>query len=97
MSLFVCDRSGGYFVRIAVIVSAAVSPRNARWPDRISYEELIAEMDRAVRTPGVTNAWTMPIKGRIDMLTTGVRTPVGIKVFGADLDEVEARWLQMLQ
>ncbi|HYN23225.1 MAG TPA: CusA/CzcA family heavy metal efflux RND transporter [Thermoanaerobaculia bacterium] len=59
------------------------------WPDRISYEELIDEMDRALRAPGVTNAWTMPIKGRIDMLTTGVRTPVGVKVFGADLKEVE--------
>ncbi|MFL6292578.1 MAG: efflux RND transporter permease subunit, partial [Thermoanaerobaculia bacterium] len=59
------------------------------WPDRISYEELIDEMDRAVRAPGATNAWTMPIKGRIDMLTTGVRTPVGVKVFGADLREVE--------
>lgn len=59
------------------------------WPDRISYEELIDEMDRAVRTTGVTNAWTMPIRGRIDMLTTGVRTPVGIKVFGDDLEEIE--------
>jgi Cu(I)/Ag(I) efflux system membrane protein CusA/SilA len=59
------------------------------WPDRISYEELIDGMDRAVRTPGVTSAWTMPIKGRIDMLSTGVRTPVGVKVFGADLKEVE--------
>jgi len=59
------------------------------WPDRISYEELIDEMDRALRTPGVTSAWTMPIKGRIDMLTTGVRTPVGVKVFGRDLVEVQ--------
>ncbi len=58
-------------------------------PDHISYEELIDEMDRAVRSPGVTNAWTMPIKGRIDMLSTGVRTPVGIKIFGNDLKEIE--------
>jgi Cu(I)/Ag(I) efflux system membrane protein CusA/SilA len=43
-------------------------------------------MDRAMQFPGVTNAWTMPIKGRIDMLTTGVRTPIGIKIFGADLN-----------
>jgi len=59
------------------------------WPDRISWEELIAEMDRTLRIPGVSNAWTMPIRARIDMLTTGVRTPVGIKVFGPDLAEVE--------
>ena len=59
------------------------------WPDRISYEELIDEMDRALRIPGVTNAWTMPIKARIDMLSTGVRTPVGVKIFGADLAQIE--------
>ena len=55
------------------------------WPDRISWDELVAEMDQALRLPGQTNAWTMPIKARIDMLTTGVRTPVGIKIYGADL------------
>jgi len=60
------------------------------WPDRISYDELVALMDQSLRIPGTTNAWTMPIKGRIDMLTTGVRTPVGIKVFGADLVQIEA-------
>ena len=46
-------------------------------------------MDAALQFPGITNAWTMPIKARIDMLTTGVRTPVGIKIFGADLEEIE--------
>ncbi|OKY75844.1 MAG: cation transporter [Desulfobulbaceae bacterium DB1] len=59
------------------------------WPDHISYEELIAEMDKVVRFPGVTNAWTMPIKARIDMLSTGIRTPVGIKIFGDDLAEIQ--------
>ncbi len=59
------------------------------WPDHISYEELIADMDQAIQIPGNTNAWTMPIKGRIDMLTTGVRTPVGIKILGADLNEIQ--------
>jgi Cu(I)/Ag(I) efflux system membrane protein CusA/SilA len=59
------------------------------WPDRISYDELIALMDGAMQIPGNTNAWTMPIKGRIDMLTTGVRTPVGIKILGADLGEIQ--------
>ena len=59
------------------------------WPDKISYDELIALMDAQLQIPGNSNAWTMPIKGRIDMLTTGVRTPVGIKVFGSDLDEIQ--------
>jgi Cu(I)/Ag(I) efflux system membrane protein CusA/SilA len=59
------------------------------WSDRLSWEELVAEMDTATRLPGVTNAWTMPIKARIDMLTTGVRTPVGIKVYGSDVKQIE--------
>jgi copper/silver efflux system protein len=59
------------------------------WPHRISYDELIALMDEALQIPGNTNAWTMPIKGRIDMLSTGVRTPIGIKVFGGDLTEIQ--------
>jgi Cu(I)/Ag(I) efflux system membrane protein CusA/SilA len=59
------------------------------WPDRISTEELVAEMDQALQFPGVVNAWTMPIKARIDMLTSGVRTPVGIKILGSDLQEIE--------
>jgi len=59
------------------------------WPDHISWDELVAEMDQVVRFPGVTNAWTMPIKARIDMLTTGIRTPIGIKVFGSDLNEIQ--------
>ncbi len=59
------------------------------WADRISADELIAEMDAAIQIPGNSNAWTMPIRGRIDMLSTGVRTPVGIKVLGSDLAAIE--------
>ncbi|ACL67572.1 heavy metal efflux pump, CzcA family [Anaeromyxobacter dehalogenans 2CP-1] len=59
------------------------------WRDRISYEELEHEMDQALQLPGISNAWTMPIKGRNDMLSTGIRTPIGIKVAGADLAEIE--------
>jgi Cu(I)/Ag(I) efflux system membrane protein CusA/SilA len=59
------------------------------WPDHISQEELIEEMDRALKIPGTTNAWTMPIRNRIDMLTTGVRTPVGVKIYGSDLRQIE--------
>ena len=65
------------------------SPLRHIWPDRISPDELVAEMDQAMQFPGVTNAWTMPIKARIDMLSTGVRTPVGIKIQGADVKEIE--------
>ncbi len=61
-----------------------------QWRPGMTYERLIAEMDAAVRLPGVTNAWTMPIKGRIDMLATGIRTAVGIKIFGPNLDTLQA-------
>jgi Cu(I)/Ag(I) efflux system membrane protein CusA/SilA len=57
--------------------------------DTISTEELVSKMDKALRLPGVTNAWTMPIKARIDMLSTGIRTPVGIKIYGSDLNVVQ--------
>ncbi len=60
------------------------------WRADVSYDQLIAEMDRATQIPGVTNSWTMPIKGRIDMLATGIRTPVGIKIFGPNLDTLQA-------
>jgi len=58
-------------------------------PDHISEEQLVEEMNAALTYPGVSNAWTMPIKGRIDMLTTGIRTPVGLKISGADFAEIE--------
>jgi Cu(I)/Ag(I) efflux system membrane protein CusA/SilA len=61
----------------------------SEWRAGMTWDRLIAEMDSSVRMPGVTNAWTMPIKGRIDMLATGIRTPVGIKIFGPDLAELE--------
>lgn len=59
------------------------------WREGMTVEKLIDEMNEAASLPGVTNAWTMPIKARIDMLSTGIRTPVGIKVFGKDLDMLE--------
>ena len=63
-------------------------PRS-EWREGMTTEKLIAELDRAIRFPGVTNAWTMPIKTRIDMLSTGIKTPVGIKVAGPDLSELQ--------
>ncbi len=59
------------------------------WREGMTYEALVAEMDDELRMAGVTNSWTMPIKGRIDMLATGIRTPVGVKIFGPDLNELE--------
>jgi Cu(I)/Ag(I) efflux system membrane protein CusA/SilA len=60
------------------------------WRKGMTPAKLVEEMDRAVRLPGVSNAWTMPIAGRIDMLTTGIRTPVGIKIFGPDLNVIQS-------
>ncbi len=58
-------------------------------PDHISQQELISRMNDAVNLPGLANSWTMPIKGRFDMLSSGLRTPVGLKITGADLDAIE--------
>ncbi|MEI7994367.1 MAG: efflux RND transporter permease subunit [Methylococcaceae bacterium] len=65
-----------------------LKPESA-WRPGMTVDKLIAEMDQALQIPGVSNAWTMPIKNRIDMLATGIRTPIGIKLFGKDLAEIE--------
>ncbi|MCH6575529.1 MAG: efflux RND transporter permease subunit, partial [Bacteroidetes bacterium] len=59
------------------------------WREGMTPEKLIAEMDAAIQIPGLTNAWTMPIKTRIDMLSTGIKTPVGIKIGGPDLEVLQ--------
>jgi Cu(I)/Ag(I) efflux system membrane protein CusA/SilA len=61
----------------------------SEWRDGVTVDSLIAEMDAALKFPGLANSWTMPIKARIDMLSTGIRTPVGVKVFGKDLGVIE--------
>ena len=61
----------------------------AKWRPGVTLASLKAEMDKALQFPGVSNAWTQPIRARIDMLATGIRTPVGIKVFGPDLGQLE--------
>jgi Cu(I)/Ag(I) efflux system membrane protein CusA/SilA len=61
----------------------------SEWRAGMNIDKLIAELDKALQFPGVANSWTMPIKARIDMLSTGIRTPIGIKVFGKDLVEME--------
>ncbi len=70
-------------------------PQPLRWllaravPEHLTFDELQAEMDAALRFPGIPNIWTMPIRNRIDMLSTGMRTPIGIKVLGPDLGEIQ--------
>ncbi|HLK63779.1 MAG TPA: CusA/CzcA family heavy metal efflux RND transporter [Bryobacteraceae bacterium] len=73
----------------SMMETVVVLKPKAQWRAGISTEQLITKMNQALRIPGVSNAWTMPIKNRIDMLTTGVRTPVGIKIHGADLRVIE--------
>jgi copper/silver efflux system protein len=64
-----------------------LKPQSA-WRPGVTQEKLIAELERRVSVPGIQGAWTMPVKARIDMLSTGIRTPIGIKVFGKDLLEI---------
>ncbi len=75
---------------LAMFETTVVLHPKDTWRKGVTMDSLLNEMDEAVRMPGVTNAWTMPIKGRLDMLATGVRTPVGIKIFGPDLDSLQA-------
>ena len=75
-------------LRLGAGVAEAASSGTSR-SDRISTEELVNQLNEALQLPGVSNAWTMPIKARIDMLTTGIRTPVGLKISGADLRTIE--------
>jgi Cu(I)/Ag(I) efflux system membrane protein CusA/SilA len=66
----------------------ALKPK-AQWRAGLTTSKLIAELDAALQFPGVSNAWTMPIKARVDMLATGIRTPIGVKIFGRDLAQME--------
>lgn len=66
-----------------------LKPRD-QWRPGMTMEKLVKELDQAIQFPGLTNAWTMPIKTRIDMLSTGIKTPVGIKIMGPDLDTLAA-------
>ena len=75
--------------QLDMIETTIVLKPQDQWRLGMTREQLVAEMDVAVRTIGYANAWTQPIRGRIDMLATGIRTPVGIKIFGPDLGELE--------
>ncbi len=70
---------------MSMIETIAILKPEEEWRDGVSYDSLVVEMNATVTTPGVANMWSMPIKNRLDMLATGIKTPVGIKVFGPDL------------
>jgi copper/silver efflux system protein len=70
---------------MAMLESVAILKPEEEWREGVTYDSLVAEMNATVRTPGVANMWSMPIKNRLDMLATGIKTPVGIKIFGPDL------------
>jgi Cu(I)/Ag(I) efflux system membrane protein CusA/SilA len=74
---------------LSMIETTIVLKDPSEWRPGLSRDDLIAEMNQAVQIPGLTNAWTMPIKTRIDMLSTGIKTPVGIKIGGPDLRQLE--------
>jgi Cu(I)/Ag(I) efflux system membrane protein CusA/SilA len=80
---------------LSMIETTIVLKDPSEWRPGLTKDDLIAELDRAVQLPGVTNAWTMPIKTRIDMLSTGIKTPVGIKVAGPDLTQLQDIALQV--
>ena len=74
---------------LSMIETTIVLKPEDQWREGMTKDKLIDEMNTAIQVPGLTNAWTMPIKTRIDMLSTGIRTPVGIKIAGSDLTELE--------
>jgi copper/silver efflux system protein len=73
---------------LSMIETVIVLKPKEEWREGMTKEKLVAEMEQALSLPGLQNAWTMPIKARVDMLSTGIRTPIGIKVFGKDLEEI---------
>ncbi len=81
---------------LSMVETTIVLKPQSQWREGMTYERLISELDKALQFPGVVNSWTMPIKGRIDMITTGIRTPLGIKVYGKDIDEL-SRLLEELE
>jgi Cu(I)/Ag(I) efflux system membrane protein CusA/SilA len=75
---------------MSMIETVAILKDKALWRPGVSYDSIVAEANATVKTPGVGNMWSMPIRNRLDMLTTGIKTPVGIKLFGTSLDTLDA-------
>jgi len=80
---------------LTMMETVIVLKNQEEWRAGVTWENLIKEMNEKMKIPGLTNAWTMPIKGRIDMLTTGIRTPIGIKISGDNLKELESIGVQV--
>ena len=74
---------------MSMIETIAILKPESEWREGVTHDSIVAELNRVVKTPGVGNMWSMPIKNRLDMLTTGIKTPVGIKIFGPDLEELD--------
>ena len=74
---------------MSMIETIAILKPESQWRPGVTYDSVVAEMNATVKTPGVANMWSMPIKNRLDMLATGIKTPVGIKVFGPDLTTLD--------
>ncbi len=74
---------------MSMIETIAVLKDTKDWRPGVTYDSIVSEANKTVRTPGVANMWSMPIKNRLDMLATGIKTPVGIKVFGPSLDTLD--------
>src|SRR6185295_9714999 len=79
-----------------VNTTVTLKPRN-QWRPGVTFERLQAEMDRDLQLPGLSNVWTQPIRGRLDMLFTGIKTPVGIKILGSDLSVIQTLGLRIEQ
>jgi Cu(I)/Ag(I) efflux system membrane protein CusA/SilA len=75
---------------MSMIETIATLKDRDQWRPGVTYDSIIAEVNTTVKTPGVGNMWSMPIKNRLDMLSTGIKTPVGIKIFGPDLTQLDA-------
>jgi len=75
---------------LSMFESVAILKPAEEWRQGVDFDSIVAEMDAATRTPGIANMWSMPIKNRLDMLATGIKTPVGIKIFGPELATLEA-------
>jgi len=74
---------------LSMVETTIVFKPESQWPKGMTHEKLIQQMDQALQVPGFTNDWIGPIKNRIDMLSTGIRTPIGIKVLGDNFDTIE--------
>ncbi|HET8770723.1 MAG TPA: CusA/CzcA family heavy metal efflux RND transporter, partial [Gemmatimonadaceae bacterium] len=74
---------------MSMIESIAILKPESDWRPGVTYDSIVAELNATVRTPGVANMWSMPIRNRLDMLATGIKTPVGIKLFGPDLAQLD--------